>query len=117
VLAIGRSNSILYCSAWAEVVEFYGQRLGLPVSFANDWFVEFELGAAGFVSVADAARASIVAGDGRGITLSWQVPDVTAARAELVERGVDVSAIGRRFEADVIDTHDPAGNRIELWSA
>jgi hypothetical protein len=88
----------------------------LAVSFENDWFVEFEVAPASFVSIADAARSSITPGDGRGITLSWQVTDVVATSRELRAVGVDVGPVRRRFGAPVVDLFDPAGNRIELWS-
>lgn len=116
VLQVTRSNTILYVEPWSQVVAFYRDGLGLPVTFENDWFVELLVHAGGYVSVADAARASIAPGDGRGLTLSWEVDDVRSARAELAARAVVVSDVMRRWEAEVVDLFDPAGNRIELWS-
>ena len=116
MVAVERTNTVLYCDRWAEVVAFYRDRLGLTVTFENDWFVEFAVHTGAFLSVANAARASIRAGDGAGITLSWQVADVTAARSALAEAGVEVGDLIRRFGADVFDVFDPAGNRIEFWS-
>lgn len=116
VIEFARANTVLYCRRWEEAVAFYRDRLGLTVSFENEWFIEFEVGPGSYVSVADASHASIAPGDGRGITLSWQVADVDAARTQLIARGVAVSEIGHRFGSPVIDLFDPAGNRIELWS-
>jgi predicted enzyme related to lactoylglutathione lyase len=116
MVRVERANTILYCDAWSETVAFYRDRLGLTASFQTDWFVEFEVTSGCFVSVADSRRASIAPGDGRGITLSWQVSDVAATAERLRERGVDVGPIRRRFDSPVVDLFDPADNRIELWS-
>ena len=117
MLHVGRSNTILYVDRWRDVVAFYRDGLGLAIEFENDWFVEFSVGPASFVSVADAARASIRPGHGAGLTLSWQVADVRAVRADLIERGIDVGEVGRRWGAVVFDVLDPSGNRLEFWSA
>ncbi len=114
-IVVERSNTILYCDRWAETAEFYGHTLGLRRSFENDWFVEFGIRDGVFVSVADAARATIHSGSGAGITLSWQVADVAAARRMLTGRGVVVSEIAQRWGAATVFFHDPEGNRIELW--
>jgi predicted enzyme related to lactoylglutathione lyase len=53
--------------------------------------------------------------DGQGITLSWQVPDVEAARDLLQARGVAVTEIRRKWGAFLFYLHDPEGHRIELW--
>ena len=56
--------------------------MGLDVSFESDWFVEFQVGTS-FLSIADAARATVGESRGQGITLSSEVPDIEAARNEL----------------------------------
>lgn len=111
-----RTNTILYCERWTETVAFYRDVVGLPEEFANDWFVEFALGAGSFLSVADAARASIRPSGGAGLTLSWQVADVAAVREELVAAGAAVGELRRRWGSPVLDLFDPEGNRVELWS-
>ena len=60
------SNTILYCEQWPAVVDFYRTSLGLRVTMERDWFVEFELDPGAHVSIADASRASVAAGDGSG---------------------------------------------------
>jgi len=110
-----RTNTILYSDRWPEMVAFYRDTLGLTATFENDWFVEFDLGYSAHVSIADASRTTIRPGRGAGITLSWFVDDLAAARARLVDAGIEISD-GHRFSAVVIDLHDPEGNRIELWS-
>ena len=115
-LAVERSNTILYCEAWSATVDFYRHVLALPVTFENEWLVEFKIHSGAMVSVADAGRATIVAGHGDGITLSWRVADAGAARLELVARGVVTSPVTRRWGSSTTMFNDPAGNRIELWS-
>ena len=110
------SNTILYCDRWSEVVAFYRTGLGLRATMERDWFVEFEIHPGAHVSIADAGRATVAAGDGSGLTLSWRVSDLDAVRARLDGNGVEVSAVVTRWGAHAVFVFDPAGNRIELWS-
>lgn len=112
-----RSNTILYCTAWAATVAFYRDQIGLPITHANDWFVEFQLGAESFLSVADQARATISSSHGAGITLSWQVDDIATAQHSLQAAGIESSPIKLRWGAQVLYFHDPERHRIELWAA
>lgn len=109
------ANTILYCVKWAETVTFYRETLGLPVHFANDWFVEFELNAGSFLSVADAARATIPAVDGQGITLAWQVADAAAAHDSLSAAGTAVTPLQSKWGGLLFYCHDPEGHRLEFW--
>lgn len=116
-MEIKRTNTILYCAAWAATVAFYRDQLGLPVTHANDWFVEFQIGTQSYLSVANQARATIASSRGAGITLSWQVDDITAEQQRLTAAGITTSPIKRLWGAQVLYLHDPEGNRIELWVA
>lgn len=111
-----RTNTIIYCDRWADTVAFYRDTLGMAVTHANDWFVEVHLADTAHLPLADATRATIGAGGGVGITLSWQVPDIDDARTALVERAVTVSAPAIRWNSAFIELFDPEGTRIELWS-
>lgn len=113
---VNRTNTILYCHPFDETVAFYRDTLGMTVTAEKDWFVEFRLREGVYVSVADAARTTIPAGGGDGITLSWQVDDVRETRERLAAIGVAASAVEWRYGAWTIYLRDPAGNRIELWS-
>lgn len=113
-MEVARTNTILYCVAWKETVEFYREQVGLDVAFESDWFVEFQVGAS-FLSIANAARATVGESRGKGITLSWEVPDIDAARSELEIKGVLVDSVKRRWGASVVDFWDPEGHRVELW--
>lgn len=115
MLQLRRTNTILYCQNWEATADFYRNTLGLPVSFANDWFVELALEAGAHLSIANAARSSIAAVGGQGITLAWQVADLAAVRKELETAGVAVTPIKRRWGAWVCYCRDPEGHRIELW--
>ncbi len=110
------SNTIIYCDDWTAIVEFYRNGFGLRATMERDWFVEFELHAGAHLSVADASHATVDAGTGAGITLSWRVADVVATREHLVAQGVDASPIRQRWGADTCFVFDPAGNRIEFWT-
>ena len=112
-----RTNTILYCERWAETAVFYQDELNLPITFANDWFIEFQLTDTSFLSIANAARATVAGVQGQGITLTWQVADVAVARAELTARGIAVTPIKQKWGSPVCYCVDPEGHRLELWQA
>lgn len=112
-----RANVILYCERSVETSAFYRSLLGdAAITFENEWFVELAVGDGSFVSIADAAHATIAPAAGAGITLSWQVDDVRRTRDELVATGFEPSEVRHRFGSPVVDLFDPEGHRIELWS-
>ena len=90
---IKRTNTILYCSRWKETVVFYRDRLGLEISFQNDWFVEFFLAENTFLSVADQSRTTIPSAAGKGITLSFQIDALKAIHRRLIEDGLSPTDI------------------------
>ena len=116
-LKLTRTNTILYCQNWRIVVKFYSEVLGLSGNWLSDWFVEFQLTADSYLSVADERRATIKSAEGKGITLSWQVEDVQAVHNTLKQKGVKVSEIKQKWGSIVFYIHDPEGNRIEFWGA
>lgn len=115
-ITIERANTVFYCDTWAPTVAFYRTTLGLPVTFANDWFVEFSLGHATSVSIADANRATIAAVGGQGVTLTLRVTDVAGVHELLTARGVELTPLTERFGGLVCYCRDPEGHRIEFWS-
>jgi len=115
-LSVERTNTVLYCRNWQETVEFYRSVLELPVNFVNEWFVEFTLTPTSFLGIADVTRSTMAAVGGQGVTITLKVADVVVARNALVDRGIDVTEVRRRWGADVAYLHDPEGHRLELWS-
>lgn len=114
---VRRSNTILYCSEWANTVAFYRDVMLLEPTHEVDWFVEFALHDTAHLSVADAARTSIDPSSGAGITLSWQVDDLAAECARLAAHDVETSDPMRQWGGRSVFLHDPERNRIELWEA
>ena len=110
-----RTNTILYCHLWAETVAFFRDVFGFSVSHQTDWFVEFELSAQAYLSIADEKRASIKSVSGQGITLSWEVANVHEMHKTFLEQGISVSSIRDKWGASLFYLHDPEGHRIELW--
>lgn len=110
-------NTILYCQKWQETVSFYRDILGFPVTFENNWFVEFEVNAHARLSVANEQRTTMKSAGGRGLTLVFQVNKADATWQYLMSRDVNVGKIadhpwgGRAFFL-----FDPEGNRLEVWS-
>ena len=110
------SNFILYCKNWEETVDFYSNKIDLPISFRNDWFVEFILNDLSRLSVAHESRASIKSSSGAGITLSLRIHDIQSQRELLINKGVDTPEIKlHAWGASVLYIYDPEGNRIEFW--
>jgi len=117
LLAPQTANTILYCAGWAETVAFYRDTLGFSVTFANDWFVEFALTDTARLSIADARRATVPSG-GAGITLTLQVADADAAHAACAAAGLSPTPCRRHaWGARAFFLRDPAGHRLEVWSA
>jgi catechol 2,3-dioxygenase-like lactoylglutathione lyase family enzyme len=108
---------VLYCRNFPECVEFYAGKLGLPVSFENDWFVEFHLTTDSFLSIANSTRTSISDAGGQGITLTLEVPDIEAARRRLDQLGIDCTPIRGKWGARLFYFYDPEGHRIECWES
>jgi catechol 2,3-dioxygenase-like lactoylglutathione lyase family enzyme len=110
------TNMILYCTRWEETVRFYRDDLNLPVHFAADWFVEFELSAVSRLSIADERRASVKSCGGRGVTLGLEVGDIDAVRTNTQRLGLKPTAIKKHpWNASVFYLFDPEGHRIEIW--
>lgn len=111
-------NTILYCQRWHETVAFYRDALAFPVTFKNDWFIEFGVNEYARLSVANEQRATIKSADGQGLTLAFRVEQADETWQYLLARGVSVGKIkdhpwgGRSFFL-----FDPEGNRLEVWSA
>ncbi|MBX3012302.1 MAG: VOC family protein [Caldilineaceae bacterium] len=117
LFAIQRANTILYCAHWPATVAFYRDQLGLPVTYANDWFVELLLGEGRYLSLANSARATIPPGRGAGLTLSWQVTAIATLQQQLQQVGIATTPLKVKWGAQVLYFHDPEGHRIELWEA
>jgi len=115
-LAVERFNTILYCRRWMDTVRFYRDDIGLPVIADNDWYVEFHTAGESSLSIADSARTPIDDVGGQGITLSWKVDDLAAARSRLVDRALEPSEIRTVWDATAFYLIDPEGHRIEVWS-
>lgn len=112
---IARTNTILYCRNWTEMIAFYQDVLQLTANYQNDWFIEFQLDESTFVSIADERRTSIKSASGGGITLSWQVSNIRNAHDKLRAHEIAVSELTEKWGALVCYFRDPEGNRIELW--
>ena len=110
-------NTVLYCRKWHETVDFYRDRLGLPVSFESDWFVEFRICESAFISIADERRARVKSAGGAGLTVTLRVDDADAAHARLGAAGVERGPVRMHpWGARLFHFHDPEGHRLEMWS-
>lgn len=117
-LSIKNANTILYCKKWRETVVFYQEYLQLPVTFASDWFVEFQLAGTAHLSIANEERATIKSNHGAGITLTLQVDNADEAWQQLHHRGINVEPLkDHAWGARVFYFYDPEGHRLEIWSA
>ena len=118
MIKIKVSNTILYCKKFKETVAFYQTKLGLPVYSSRGWFVEFKLNEFFHLSVADESKATIDSNEGKGITITFEVDDITKTHAYLTESGTNPPPIeDHPWNAKLFRIHDPEGNRIEFWSS
>jgi len=117
-LSLKSANTILYCKNWSETVAFYQRDLGLPITFASDWFVEFQLTETARISIADEKRATIKSGGGVGITLTLQVESADETWRYLHNRGLTLGPVrDHAWGARVFYLFDPEGHRLEFWSS
>lgn len=116
-ISITASNTILYCRHWQETVTFYRDLLTLPMTFASDWFVEFQISSTAHLSIADERRATIKSNRGEGITLTFRVDSVYETWTCLSARGIKLGPIQEHaWRAQVFYFYDPEGHRLEMWS-
>jgi catechol 2,3-dioxygenase-like lactoylglutathione lyase family enzyme len=107
---------ILYCRKWDETVAFYEKKLGLPINFFNEWFVEFNLNNNARLSVANEERSSIKSGEGEGITISLEVQHIETMHSLMAEKGLNPTSVKEIWKSRLFYIKDPEGNRIEFWS-
>jgi catechol 2,3-dioxygenase-like lactoylglutathione lyase family enzyme len=117
LLDVTATNTILYCQNWEKTVHFYKHSLNLPITFSNDWFVEFRLSPSAFLSIADESHASIKSSHGAGLTLTIQVGDADEAYRRLITRDLQPQAVRNHpWGARTFYLFDPEGTRLEIWS-
>jgi len=116
-LTLKNTNTILYCKTWRETVDFYQRGLELPITFASDWFVEFQLTETAHVSIANERRASVKSSNGAGITITLQVENANDAWHYLHGKGLAPGPLkNHAWGARVFYFFDPEGHRLEIWS-
>jgi hypothetical protein len=115
-MKIKTTNTILYCKKWQETVIFYKNLLILPVTFSNDWFVEFKLNETSCLSIANEDKALINSSGGEGITITMEVDDIINIHLFLIEASTNPTPIkNHSWGAKVFNLYDPEGNRLEFW--
>lgn len=109
-------NFILYCKRWSQTVDFYNNKLDLPINFQNDWFVEFIIDDSSRLSIADENRASVKSCRGTGITISLKTEDINVLIKQLETNKLNIPPIKKHpWGALCFFIYDPEGNRIEFW--
>ncbi len=117
-LSLKSTNTILYCKQWQETVDFYQTVLALPITFASDWFIEFQLSGMAHLSIANEQRATIKSSGGAGITIALQVEHADEVWQFLRDKGLEVGPLkDHGWGARVFYFFDPEGHRLEVWSS
>ena len=112
------SNMILYCKEWEDTVKFYRDGLSLPVTFINDWFVEFCLTENSRLSIANEQISTIKSPAKKGITIALQVKDIDAVWENVMKKKLEPTKIKPHpWDAIVFYLFDPEGHRIEIWQS
>ena len=100
---------MIFARDMKAMTEFYEGKLGLPVLSRGEGFVDFDAGA-----VRLALHKASTPQPGR-TKICFYAEDVSAARAELVARGVGFGKDPGPGEGlKLCDAKDPEGNRIQL---
>ena len=116
-MEIQRANIILYCSKWDETVDFYQNKLKLPVCVSLVWFIEFKINEMTCLSIADEKKTIMKSSRGKGHVITLKVEEIQKIYLELKNTGLNPSEIREHsWGAQVINIFDPEGNRIEFWS-
>lgn len=114
---IRTANTILYCDRFQETVRFYRDTLGFPVLLSKSWFVEFAINPLARLSVADSARSTLKSSGGQGLTLTFQVENVTSLHSRLSALNCSPTPmVSHTWNATLFHVHDPEGHRLEFWA-
>ena len=112
-----RLNTLIYADHFAASERFYREGLGLEVSFANAWFVEFTLNRGACLSVVEKGTTRLRGMPISAHTLTFEIGDIEETRETLIGRGLAPGDIHRHdFGVRVFYLRDPEGNRLEFWS-
>lgn len=111
------ANTILYCRHWEQTRHFYRHILRLTAVFSkDDWFIEFRVNDTTHLSIADAERCSVEAGQGRGLTLSFMTPDLKSLHGHFcAENQQPGTIVDKGWREPYFYLYDPENNRIEFW--
>jgi catechol 2,3-dioxygenase-like lactoylglutathione lyase family enzyme len=99
-------------------VAFYRDTLGLPVRYRPDGWVELDAGnvTIGLRRLGSGPEGRPELGVGQGVTIVFEVEDISTARAELEDRGVQFA--GGVFEYGPVRFavfEDPDGNLFQIY--
>ncbi|GEM_PF-243409 len=108
------SHCILFVPDMEAALAFYRDRLGLPVRFQSEAWVEFDLRPTALAL----HRAETAAEATRGAGLFFTVEDVDAIHRQLQEQGLEPSTppTDQDFGFRTVVYTDPFGNQVELGS-
>ncbi len=104
-----RTGLILYVHNYEQCVDFYLNRIGLPVLFTTPELTCFEFGGSYLMVELDDRPDLPVRSGSPASCLRFNVPDVRAFAAELKSRGVDVDYQEHSW-GTVAKFLDPEGN-------
>ena len=117
MININSTNTILYCTNWEAMVDFYKTKLKFNILIDKGWFIEFRLNDFSKLSIADETRTSIKCGNGKGITITFEVNNLKEIHSSLLESGLSPLQIkDHPWDAKIFHIFDPDGNRLEFWS-
>ncbi len=121
MLDLERSGLILHTEKYEACVEFYRDRIGLPVELEKNEpgqiLTLLTLGSSYLmIEPGGVARAAAKAAHENPVTIRFNVPDVDTAAERLRRLGVDV-AVSKFSWGTIGDFCDPDGNRCQFREA
>ena len=120
-MAIG--GVYLFSEQPQALADWYRERLGLVLEHApaqGAWFARFpyrepEGGSERYALFTLLTAKRRLRREGRQFTVNLRVADLRGLIKGLREAGVEVTAVEEHAEGRFAWTHDPDGNRLELW--
>lgn len=117
-LTLASFGTVLYCRNWEECVEFYRKLLDCPISFRNEFFVEFLPSPGARLGLMNVSRTRKQVTAPESIVISLQVNSLDKALAFIRTISPHLpDPIDHPWGVRLVELRDPDGRLVEVWEA